>query len=363
MSGVARRANASCTLDVPASALEPAGTGLLPVAAAGLGAAALERLRQHGVVHFRLAPLALARDRARHLAAALAAALRAALQADWGDLALTVEVDRVQPTEVPAGHSRRSLLPHHDAAHCSYLSPSRLDLADWQPAQRCFHATGYTTGRTHKIYQGIFVEAAGSGASLTTYYPLIPLLAVAWRHRGGGTPTVAGLAGFLAENLVRAHGLQAELGHRYLSVAAALGSRLPMFHAAAPHCAEATLPPGLLDRHPALAALASACPCGRCAGPAERVFCASMADATGLGWADLAARFECAIETATGDFVIGNNLVLLHGGAAGAADRLLLPICLVCDVPAGPAYEQGLATLWRQRPLAALLPGLEWPEA
>ncbi len=51
---------------------------------------------------------------------------------------LYVEIDTPQTTSVKPGHQARTLLPHHDGGHCTYLTPSRLDVPEapfWMPVQ------------------------------------------------------------------------------------------------------------------------------------------------------------------------------------------------------------------------------------
>jgi hypothetical protein len=43
---------------------------------------------------------------------------------------------------------------------------------------------------------------------------------------------------------------------------------------------------------------------------------------------------EVGVHTRTHDFVLGHNLMLLHGGLGGGPSRLLLPTSIVVDEPA-----------------------------
>jgi hypothetical protein len=334
---------------------------LSPNALDRLACAALATLEGHGVAHLTIASLQLDVESARGVARAIVAAVGARLRRAWQLEKLEVETDRVQRTDVPAGFHTRTLLPHHDAAHSSFLTPSRLDCPDIDWRSRQFAARGYTNGASHKLYQGIFIEDKGSGKSITSYYPLIPILTMACRKHGV-VPTIPALAAFLARNIEGAHKARQALGSRYLTLAAALGADDPVFLAVAPHCAEADLPKEYYGRFPCLRSMSSDCGCGHCPGPTGRFFCASLIRVLGLGWLPFKECLEWRIKTNTHDLLLANNLTLLHGGIDGAPDRLLRPICLVLPEPRGYAYEHWLAESWRSRHLGALIPQLQWPQ-
>jgi hypothetical protein len=324
--------------------------------------AALARLEEHGLAHLPIGSLGLHADAARAVAIAIAGAVAGRARAAWGLEELAVEVDRIQPTDVPSGFHTRTLLPHHDAAHSSYLSPSRFDCSDWDWRNRKFAASGYTTTTTHKVIQGIFVEQKGSADSITSYYPLLSILTTAYRWRHGTTPTIAELARYLAQNIERAVASRDTLAIRYLTLPVVLGTHDAVLMCVAPHCAESDLPEDLKIAYPELTALTSACPCGGCAGPSARFFCGSLVKAIGLTWPQFAQAFEHRVHTDTHDLLLANNLTLIHGGINGAADRRLQPMCLVLADAKGDAYEKWLADNWRRRHLAAVLPDLEWPQ-
>jgi hypothetical protein len=311
--------------------------------------AARRRLEHDGAILFAISDLRLPPQAAQELAVSIAGALTTALVAGGLPSAARVEVDAPQTTDVPAGHRTRTLLPHHDGGHCSYLTPSLADVPDWNPAERTFSKDGYCTTPAHKLYQGIFVLEPGDGSSITTYYPWIRLIARAFRRRHERSGSVPELAAWLAEGLRAALGERAANGARYPSIAACLGARSEPAFAVIAHCAEAELDPTHVQRYPELEWMGRSCPCGRCPGPSGRVFCRLLGEAAGLTWSELREEFELALTSRALDFVLGHNLTLLHGGIEGGRSRTLQPVSIVIDNPAGPDYETWLAGEWRRR--------------
>jgi hypothetical protein len=294
--------------------------------------------------------LGLGRERSRGLAIALVDGLREALLRAGGPEDLRVEVGKVQETHVSPGYATRTLLPHHDGGHCSYLTPSRLDLPGWEPARRRFAEQGLYahSSPSHKLYQGIFIVDPGEAESITTYYPWLQILADGYRAARGREPTATPeLATWLGDNLLRTLELQGQHGGRYPTLAASLGSSSLVFHGLSPHCAEDDVTRDDCERFPQLRELVRCCPCGACRAAAERLFCHSLLESLGLSWPAFRERYEFRVASERFDLVMGHNLVLLHGGLRGGASRRLEPISLVVDEPAGDGYEEWLAASWR----------------
>jgi hypothetical protein len=320
-----------------------------------LAARAAGMLAERGFAVFRIGRLRLGVPESRRLALDLAEHVRTTLIAEGAPPQLRLEVDKPQQTYVPEGYSTRTLLPHHDGQHCSYISPSLLDMPEWDPAMREFGASGYTTTPAHKMYQGIFLADPGEGLSVTTYYDWLGIIAEVIRERGLSTEPgfaanpAAGAARWLGANLRRMHERQPEHGCPYPSLGAMLGLHEPMWHGISFHHSENDLSPEERRRYPEALPLSRRCPCGRCEGPAARLFCHQMLAATGLDWTAFRDRWEVQAPGEHCDLLIGHNLTLVHGGLAGGPGRLLEPLCLVVDTPTGREYEEWLAAAWRRR--------------
>ncbi|MEU1818394.1 hypothetical protein ABZ543_24870 [Streptomyces roseifaciens] len=314
-----------------------------------LAAEAAGHLHRTGFAAFRIGRLRQGVEDSRRLARALAERLRDALLARGAPPGMRLEADKPQPTHVPEGFSTRTLLPHHDGQHCSYLTPSLLDAPEWDPAWREFGTSGYTTTPAHKMYQGIFLAAPGEGLSATTYYDWLGIVhdVIDRRAVPAGDDPVRSAARWLGGNLRAALARQPEHGCPYPSFGAMLGLEEPLWHGLSFHHAEADLTKEERTRHPAAVPLAGRCTCGECRGEAARLFCHQVVMATGLTWSGFRARWEVLMPGDQCDLIFGHNLTTLHGGLAGGPGRVIEPYCLVMDTPAGPAYERWLAASWR----------------
>ncbi|MFG1954766.1 hypothetical protein [Micromonospora sp. NPDC048830] len=320
-----------------------------------LAAEAVRLLTTTGFAVFRIGRLRLGVEESRGLALGLAEQVRRTLIDRGAPDRMRLEVDKPQQTYVPDGYQTRTLLPHHDGQHCSYLTPSLLDAPDWDPALREFGSSGYTTTPAHKMYQGIFLADPGEGLSVTTYYDWLAVIDGVVRARDLATgpdfaaDPVAATARWFGANLRAMAERQPEHGCPYPSPGAMLGLAEPMWHGISFHHAENDLDAESRKRYPAAVPLAERCPCGRCTGPAARLYCHQTLAATGLNWTEFRDRWEVMAPGEHCDLLLGHNLTMLHGGLAGGPGRLLEPLCLVVDTPTGPEYERWLAAAWRRR--------------
>lgn len=320
-----------------------------------LAAEAVRLLTERGFAIFRIGRLRLGVPESRRLALGLADQVRTMLIDRGAPPQMRLEVDKPQQTYVPEGFMTRTLLPHHDGQHCSYLTPSLLDVPDWDPALREFGDSGYTTTPAHKMYQGIFLADPGEGLSVTTYYDWLGVIDQVVRDRGlsldaaRANDSVAATAAWFGANLRKMHERQPEHGCPYPSLGAMLGLREPMWHGLSFHHSENDLSSEERRRYPAALPLSRRCPCGRCDGSAARLFCHQLLAATGMNWLAFRDRWEIQAPGEQCDLLIGHNLTMVHGGLAGGPGRLLEPLCLVVDAPVGPAYERWLAAAWRRQ--------------
>lgn len=312
---------------------------------------AAELLHRTGFVVFRVGALRLDVDESRKIAHLLTDRLCATLIARGAPPDMRVERDAAQRTWVPGDAATRTLLPHHDGQHCSYLTPSVEDDPGWNPAWREFGSSGYTTTPAHKMYQGIFLPSTGDGLSVTTYYDWVGVIHDVLARRGltDAEQPVAGAARWLGRNLRTA--LDAQPDHRcpYPSLAGMLGVTGPLWNGISFHHAEAELSPEIRRRHPEAIPLAQQCCCGSCEGETARLFCHQVTVATGMTWSQFRSRWEVLAPGEHCDLLFGHNLTMLHGGWAGGGARIIEPLCLVVDEPRGPEYERWLAASWRGR--------------
>jgi hypothetical protein len=312
---------------------------------------AVERLHDGGVTVFRIGRLRLGQEESRDLAQLVSSRLRDMMVALGAPPALRLEIDRPQTTDMPPGAQIRTRLPHFDGQHCSYLTPSGEDVPGWDPSQRAFSSSGYTTTAAHKLYQGIFIADPGYGLSVTTYYDWLSIIDDVLSRRRinrDGDRDVKAAERWLGENISRMFAMQADHGCSYPSLGGMLGLTEEAFHGMSFANAEDPLNPEVGDRYPVLWPMTQECPCGTCIGDTGRVFCHLLVQSIGTTWPAFRQRYEILVPTERYDLVIGHNLTMLHGGWAGAPDRLLEPLCLVVDEPAGAGYEQWLAASWRR---------------
>jgi len=273
--------------------------------------------------------LALAADHrellARRIVDAFAERVRAAFELD-----VATELDRPQRCELPAG-ATRTLLPHHDGGHCSYLTAPALT---GDAPQRSLANEAYTTTDEHKIYQGLLLRDAGDAMSLTSYFDLVRLLADAWAHQHRRRPTLPALLAWYQRNVTEAIARAGATG--YLPIGAQLGATGPARDTAI-HAYEAS--------HDLTGELT-----GELAG--DRRSARQLADelaqtALGLSFAELMARHAVLAPCETGDLLVGHNLFAWHGGVEGGRGREILPICVTLRA-GGPAYERWLAVHWQR---------------
>jgi hypothetical protein len=287
--------------------------------AAGL---AFERLTDGALaVLVKTSRLALSDDQRLALGRAIVDAF-AERVAEAFDLDVVTELDRPQRCDLPAG-TTRTLLPHHDGGHCSYLTAPALDSA---APKRSLENTFYTTTNEHKIYQGLLLREAGDAMSLTSYFDLVRLVADAWTYQRGLRATARELLGWYQDNVSQA--IERAGSNGYLPIGAQLGASgasrdVPI------HSYEA--------EHEIAGQIVSA-----------KELAEQLAQtALGISFSDLMERYAVLAPCESGDLLVGHNLFAWHGGVEGGRGREILPIC-VTSRPQGPAYERWLALHWER---------------
>lgn len=320
-----------------------------PEALASLATRAAKALDQHGFIVFRIGALRLGETESRAMAHALSDALRLALVEAGAPENMVLEIDKAQPTPVPEAFATRTALPHHDGQHSSYLTPSLLDVADWDPELRTFSTSGYTTTHTHKLYQGILITDPGEALSVTTYYDWLRVLRDVHRSRFGAADTdPVAVQRWLGGNLRRSIEAGAKNGSAYPTLAGMLGLAEEPLLATALFCAEDDVPESAKQRFPLLRSLSAQCPCRQCLGETRRVMCHVTTLGAGLTWPEFREKYEICAPSERFDLLVGHNLGMHHGGLAGGRGRMIEPLCYVVDEPRGSVYESWLARSWRR---------------
>lgn len=308
---------------------------------------AVDVIADEGAVLIRIGRLRLSEDASRTLARDVVRRLHDQLRSRGLPSSSYLEYDAVQGSAVAENATTRTLLPHHDGGHASYLTPSRLQDGRWEPARRTFSEDGFTTTAAHKMYQGVFIADPGDALSVTTYYPWVRILRDAFAFSSGrapGSPTE--LADWLGSNLSGAFARRQAHGCRYPSWAAMLGVAWPEAEAISLHYADVPLNDIDRDANRELVKLLDQCPCGACPGETTRLACHITGRALGLPWPQFRRRYELWACSERYDLIFGNNLTMMHGGLCGGPARTIEPMCLVVDRPAGDDYEAWLDGVW-----------------
>ncbi|MDR6224746.1 hypothetical protein [Desmospora profundinema] len=307
----------------------------------------IDRMDQSGAVVFSIGRLRLSLKDSRKLAHSIAKALHAGFLRKECPLDLEVEMDQLQRTEVLSDLFFRTLFPHHDGGHCSYLTPSCLDDPEWHPDFRVFSSEGYTTTHAHKLYQGIFIVDPGEALSVTTYYNWLEIVKDAYVYQTGQKPqTAAEVAQWLGKNIRYSLEQQPIHQNRYLTLGAALGSKRLCYHGVSLHYAHADLSQQEYQRFPELREIVKTCPCQECLYPSDRMMCHSLFESLGVSWTRFRKTYEMWVPNEQFDFVVGHNLKFLHGGYIGGKKRVIEPICFVVDFPDTEGYENWLKNIW-----------------
>jgi hypothetical protein len=267
---------------------------------------------------------------------------------DGGPADLRVEVDELDDTMVAGGGFARNRLPHNDGQRTTYLTPSILHAPGFDPALRTFSRG---VQGTHKAYAGIFIQDPGDCLSVTTFFDALAIAAEAYVFRHGRMhASVDELAAWIGDNVRAAVRRQPEHGLPYISIGGLLSAENEPAWEAVSYCTTAcSIPSSSLKRFARLDADRGSCPCGRCAGEAERLFCHQLTRALGRSWPEVRREHETWLSSERFDLLLWDNVTLLHGGVAGTRNRLLRPLFLTVDAPAGAAYERWLAQAWGTR--------------
>ena len=301
-------------------------------------------------VAFQIGQLRWPEEESRQLAIAIGKLINTALKRRGAPDKMRVEVDKPQRNVIMEGYQLRTLLPHHDSLHSSYLTPSQRHDPTWKPEYRTFSAHGITTTPTHKMYQGFFIVDPGEALSVTPFYDKVGLVAKAYSHTtGNDSPSLTDVAHWLGQNILRLWERRDEENLRYLTMGATLGAQEPMFQVSPIHWAEADFSSEQVSRFPDLAKFRTEHRSAADPSPTENFLDALLLETLGLSWQTYRAEYELCISGERYDFLLSNNLTTVHGGIMGGASRYLEPICFILDRPEGEAYEEWLAQGWQYR--------------
>ncbi|WP_271592325.1 hypothetical protein [Bradyrhizobium sp. CCBAU 65884] len=309
----------------------------------------------HGVI-IPLGQVCADRPAATHAARAVADHLVSSWRKRWFLDNLTTEIGEDQITEVALGRRTRSLLPHHDGGNSSYLTPSRFDVASWTAELRRTFSPQASTTRTHKLYQGFLVLQVGEGESVTPYYDLVTILMLAYRHQIGVTSTsVLELQDKCAKDLRHCIALLQSQGGGYLQLSAPLGARNPKHILVNLHNIDTPFSDAEVAAFPEIQNSALC--------PAQALFEEMILETTGFPWKVVRGLTEQCLQAKELDFVIGHNIMLMHGALNGGPSRLLRPVCAVLEDASGPAYEHWLSVNWHTafRRATSVLDQIQWP--
>jgi hypothetical protein len=300
-------------------------------------------------VLFQIGKLRLNHEESRKIAKNIALLVCEALKSRGVPQDAFVEIDRIRQVKVWK-HQVRTLLPHTDGAHCSYLTPSLLDDASWNPRFRTFSFDKFSTTEMHKMYQGIFIVNPGEGISVTTYYDWLKVLGKAYSLVSQKKEfPVEEVQQWLGQNIRNALEQQPLHGNRYLSIGAALGAKSLFYQGMVIHAAEEELTAPERERFPALNALERSLAATNARVPVRlHILDMILTDIVGMNWHDFCSAYEVCLPSERFDYVLGHNLGLLHGGLMGGPARQLEPMSIVLRRAGGDGYEAWLAQVWRR---------------
>lgn len=335
--------SAGCRQEAPADMMVDVST--LEAAAATAAA----RIRAHGAVLLKIGALRLDGPQSLKVATTFLGVLRCELAATGGLGGLKLEIDEVDGTMVPDGAFTRDRVPHNDSQKTTFLTPSVLDVPDFDPAWR--QLTGRLLG-AHKPYAGIFIQDPGDGLSITTFYDGLAMVRDAFAHQVGRPPGgLTELATWQGQCVFRARQRQPQHGLPYITLGGLLSPEPDVAWEAVSYCTTAcSVEDAALRTFPVLNELRCTCPCGACSGEAERFVCRMTERALGLTWPQTRAKYERCLNSERFDLIVWNNVAMLHGAVAGASNRLLRPIYLTLPEATGDDYEHWLSQQWRTHP-------------
>ena len=260
-----------------------------------------------------------------------------------------LEIDKIQPTIVKKNFNSRTLLPHHDGGHCSYLTPSKIDVPDWDEKYRIFSTENFHTTHLHKIIQGILILDPGEKESITTYYDWIQILRDAYIYQHAGKqPTVIDLQKWIGSNIKYSLDNQVSHKNNYLNIAGALGTKKLIYHSLSLHSTAEEIDVSILEKFAEMEILQDSCECKNCDTDILRILCNILKETMGISYSQFIDRYEKKAYSEKLDLVLGNNLSLLHGGLNGGENRLILPMCYTIENNSSLEYEKYLKKLWRK---------------
>lgn len=296
---------------------------------------------------FRIGKLRLSYETSYYLAYRISLEICNALKRVGCPKNMKVETGLPQFSQVFRGYQHRTLLPHHESGHASFLSPSLNECPSWNVNMRTFSKSTLsriTSTSTHKLYQGLFISEPGECLSITTFYDLVKILLDAFRYNTGIRPkTIQEVSSWLADNIRRFYNQRYLHKSDYLTIGAVLGGKKLVYLGTPIHYAEAEFDDEQLTLFPELNEFQKFK--GSTPSPTERFLNEMISDLLGIDWERFREKYEICVSSERYDFILGNNLCLLHGGLQGDSKRLLERIFLSVS-SYGYEYENWLSNMW-----------------
>ncbi|MGV9721987.1 hypothetical protein [Nocardia beijingensis] len=262
-------------------------------------------------------------------------------------MALEVEVEKPLVAKIHTGWSTRDMLPHHDAHHRSFLSPSVLDSPGFDVACRRFSSPASVPTSNTILYSGFVVSEVGDAGSITTFFDWFGIVRQAFRRRFGESSVDSrkAVSDWLADNIMAAYRRARLLDIEYLSTGAALGLSSPEYAFSVVE-AEASFGSDRIRELPEFGRLTQKCWCADCDTPGKRLVCNALHEAIGSSLPQTLDIHGAAVESARNDYLLWCNPRLLHGAVKGGAGRKLVPVTVVTNDDRAPAYERWLSDVW-----------------
>ncbi len=236
-----------------------------------------------------------------------------------------MEHDKAQLCNL-APNTVRTLLPHHDGGHCSFLTPFYPLNLENPRATWTLQNHNYTTTDMHKLYQGFFLKDAGDGLSITAHFDLIEILKDCFIFRFKKSPLLHQLMDWYGRSLDEFFAKNGTGG--YIPIGVQLGciscfGGIPIHHLDACFDVEGEII------------------------TAAYIFNEICLEALGIAAEEFMERYAILSPSSTGDLIVGHNIFSWHGGLMGGGNREIFPLCIATK-SINQNYELWLKHNWRR---------------